>query len=54
MSSEEASVLSYLMGKLMEKNKWAYELQIDQMNKVQMVELLRDYTKETERLVYET
>lgn len=39
MSLEEADVLSHLMGKLMEENTQGSELQMDQMNKVHMVEL---------------
>lgn len=31
------------MGKLIEKNKQGYELQINQMDELHMVELLRDY-----------
>lgn len=43
MFSEEADVLSNLMGELVEKNKQGYELQINQMDDCHMVELLRDY-----------
>ena len=43
MSPEEADSLSHLMGKLMEKNeKKGYELKIDQMNELHLVELLKD------------
>lgn len=43
MSSEEADVLSNLMGELIEKTKQGYELQINEMDELQMAELLRDY-----------
>lgn len=39
MSLEEADVLSHLTGKLMKENIQGSELQMDQMNKVHMVEL---------------